>query len=138
MEVVNQYVHSFKSFVESNGWHLVGLGIVWYFISEPVMSALARRERKAALAAANNPERVAVLSQERKRARAEQQRAAQEEMIATREQMKKEKTERELKQRAFKESRPDYNPLDGDRGSGSGGGRRPIGRPNLSDCGPRG
>mmetsp|Transcript_28406 Transcript_28406/g.58128 ORF Transcript_28406/g.58128 Transcript_28406/m.58128 type:complete len:137 (+) Transcript_28406:184-594(+) len=136
MELVNEVVYSFRTFVVHNGWRLVALGVAWYFLSEPILKVIAEKERAAGLASANDPERVAVLSQERKRTRAEQQRRAEQEAVQTRERVKREKGDRELKQRAFKESRPGYNPLDGD--SGSGGGRRPIGRPNLSECGPRG
>mmetsp|Transcript_31583 Transcript_31583/g.43340 ORF Transcript_31583/g.43340 Transcript_31583/m.43340 type:complete len:83 (+) Transcript_31583:2-250(+) len=61
-------------FIQSYGWYLIGLGILYYF-SKPYIN---ERLRKYSLDQANNPYRRSILDEDRKKVRMAQQRALNE------------------------------------------------------------
>jgi hypothetical protein len=68
-------ISALVEFIQHYGWHMVGAAVLLYYARGYASEAWAQRQQRNALAAANVPERVAVLETERRRVREEQQRA---------------------------------------------------------------
>jgi uncharacterized membrane protein YgcG len=103
-------------FIQTNGWTLLGLGILLYILKGYAEEALAKRRVRKALEEANDPARVAVLETERRRVREEQQRAH---LAAV------EAAERERRERAAAAAREGHistSDSGGSRSGGTGGG----------------